>query len=424
MEYGLVFQYMPGFGRLDVGAGSYRRGSAHILVCMAVKPPARHGGTPPAERKVRIERREGVKDKIVFGRIWRWAAALGIAVSGAGLLVHSAAVAQGIRSGLQVCAGVLIPSLFPFMVLSCLLSMSKYARLLSLPLAPLTRRILKLPEEFGFVVLLGMIGGYPVGAKAISGLLAQGRLDRRTAERMLCFCVNAGPSFLISAVGAGMFGDKRMGVLLFAVQCAATLLVGALVSLRCSPPPRTQKWEHAGQGSAAVFVSSVNAASSAMITMCAFAVLFSGALALLSASGLCGRLAGALRLDPLLVDAVAGGLLEVTAGCLRGAGIGGMAGFLLVCLSVSFGGISVLFQVMSCFHGTEVRFWPMALAKLLHGALSCAIALPAYKMLTADRPVSLLLRPPAIQTDSQTWLLSACLLCMCSILLLGGLQKR
>lgn len=43
---------------------------------------------------------------------------------------------------------------------------------------------------------------------------------------MLRFCVNGGPAFIISAVGAGMMGSVRFGVVLFTAHLLASLLIG------------------------------------------------------------------------------------------------------------------------------------------------------------------------------------------------------
>jgi len=53
---------------------------------------------------------------------------------------------------------------------------------------------------------------------------------------MMCFCVNSGPSFLIAAVGAGMLSSQRAGIILFATQTLATVLIGAAVSFGAKAP--------------------------------------------------------------------------------------------------------------------------------------------------------------------------------------------
>lgn len=346
------------------------------------------------------------------------ATALGIAAVAVGLLVDSAAVGEGVRRGLDICGSVLIPSLFPFMALASFLSLTDYARILSLPLRPLTTRVLKLPGELGVIVLMSLIGGYPVGARMIASLLEQRRIDRKTAERMLCFCVNSGPSFLISAVGVGLFLSKTAGAILFATQTAATLLVGGLVSLRVPRPKSGAAQPPVASGSVAL-VLAVQGATSAMLAMCAFAILFSGLLSLLTASGAVASLAAALPVGEPVAAALLSGLLEVTSGCIAAAKVGGTLSFALASAAVSFGGLSVLFQIFSCFSAGAVSFRALVLSRVAHMGLSTAMAVPLYLKFCAHQTAWLALQPPLMQADGKTSLISVCLLGMCCIFTLS-----
>lgn len=337
------------------------------------------------------------------------------AAVGVGLLTKAPEVSEGVVFGLKTCAGVLIPALFPFMALSSFLSLTNAARILSAPLAPITTKIFKLPKELGATVLLSLVGGYPVGAKSISLLLSQGKISKRTAERMLCFCVNSGPSFLITAVGTGMLTDRTAGVILFVTQTAATLIIGAIVSLRAKPvKAETGSVEMRG---ASALVAAVSSASSAMLAMCSFAVLFSGILSLVTASGITYRIARLLSIKESVVSAVAAGFFEVTSGCVRAAGLSGDMAFAMISIIVSFGGLSVLFQIMSCFRDNPVRFRPLIFARLSHMFVSTAMALPLYRMFCEAQPVfSPSGRPVAIHTDARMAFVSFCLLCMCAVM--------
>lgn len=360
------------------------------------------------------------KRKIIWsGVLW----AVCVAALGVGLLVDSAAVGQGIRDGLAVCGNVLIPSLFPFMALAGFVSRTGYADILALPLSPVTTKLYKLPAECGAVVLLSLVGGFPVGARMTANLLEQKRISRETAQRMLCFCVNSGPSFLISAVGAGMLMSKRAGVILLVTQTLSTLIVGTVVSRNAEIPAPADGGTRK-PGGAGAFVEAVSGASSSMLIMCAFAVLFSGLLALLQSSGLLPWLADALALPAAVVTAAAGGLFEVTAGCLAGARVGGIGGFALISASVSFCGLSVICQVMSCFQGQQMRFGQFFRCRLAHIVCALALALPLYRMFCGDQNVWLPTDPPLMRADERTWVISICLLAMCSILVLSTVRRR
>lgn len=343
--------------------------------------------------------------------------AAGVAVIGVGLLKESAAVSQGIQNGLKVCANILIPALFPFMVLSSFLSLTSAARILSIPLTQFTEKIFKLPKELGAIVLMSLVGGYPVGAKSISLLLSQNKISKSTAERMLCFCVNSGPSFLITAVGTGMLLNRTAGIILFITQTAATLLIGAAVSFKVKMPSgETARIEMSG---AEAFVAAVSAASSAMLAMCSFAVLFSGILSFVSASGFASGFARLAGLEENLAAAVASGFFEVTAGCVSAARLGGITSFGLISAMASFSGLSVLFQIISCFRETPIRFRPLILSRLFHILLSTAAAVPLYKIFCEAQTAFAASCRPILHSSPKTVFISGCLLCMCAIMTLS-----
>lgn len=357
-------------------------------------------------------------------RVRAWITAAIALWMGIGLLTGSAVVSDGIRRGLEVCAGALIPALFPFMVLSCFLTRTDAARILSIPLTPITTRLFRLPGELGATVLLSLIGGYPVGAKMTANLLAQGKIEHSTAERMLCFCVNASPSFMISAVGVGMLGSYKAGAVLFGAQTMATILVGAIVSVRV-PRPARKKVSPQTNPVMPAFVSAVTDASSAMLGMCSYAILFAGLLSLLTASGAPAAVADLFHVEPLIVEALAAGLFEVTTGCIAAAKPGGMAAILLINFCCSFGGLSVIFQIISCFEGASMRFWPFLLTRGLHFLLSAGISAALFQRAFGDINVMAVSDPPILQSDGRTWVVALCLLAMCSIVLvlIGKEQK-
>lgn len=79
---------------------------------------------------------------------------------------------------------------------------------------------------------MSFVGGYPVGAKTIASLVREKKLSQETAARMLCFSVNAGPSFLIGTVGVALLGSPRLGWILLFAQIASAFLIGGIVSRR------------------------------------------------------------------------------------------------------------------------------------------------------------------------------------------------
>lgn len=126
------------------------------------------------------------------------------------LLALPEAGAGGISDGLRACYEVVIPSLFPFLFLTDALRSS---------LAGGSRVL-----EVGAALVLGLVDGFPVGARGLGGCVKSGALSRKSASALLAGAVNAGPAFLITGIGLKMLGSARAGLLLFISLTLASVM--------------------------------------------------------------------------------------------------------------------------------------------------------------------------------------------------------
>ena len=99
--------------------------------------------------------------------------------AGAALLLWPEATSTGVSRGLSICSSVIIPSLFPFLVLSGFLVKSGVSAALGRRLERPTRFLFGLPGCCAAGILIGFIGGYPAGAIAVGELMKQGALTPR-----------------------------------------------------------------------------------------------------------------------------------------------------------------------------------------------------------------------------------------------------
>ncbi|MBC8570860.1 hypothetical protein [Zongyangia hominis] len=348
-----------------------------------------------------------------------------------GILCYPQSSAQGARDGLTLCAGVVIPSLFPFVVLACFLLNSGLGEIISRPFSPLTRHVFKLPSSCGCVILMSLLGGYPVGAKMIAGLLEQEKIDRKEAARMLCFCVNAGPAFLIGTVGLSMLHSTALGVILLISQILSSLLIGAFLGLFHKTPPKTKAPQNGSQSLPVAFVNSVCAGASSMFTVSAFIVFLSAVTSLLTASGfmdfLCQKLsalAGSQVVTPLVY-----GFLEVTRGCLQSAQNDVLTGFTLCSILVSFSSVSIVCQVVALIKDHRLNLVPFLLSRLAHAAITGVIAHLILRAVPLALISAVFKAPPRLEISYGSIPAAVCILILCAILLLsaspgGGIRKR
>ena len=206
----------------------------------------------------------------------------------------------------DLCAKTVVTSLFPFFVLSSLLTssllgaQSKFLR----PFGILCR----MQPGTESLLLIGFLGGYPTGAQAISQACQDGVLDKQQAQRMLGFCCNAGPAFLFGICGQ-MFPKPWMPWLLWAVHILAAILTARLLPyVPCSKRLAQQKND----------------------------------------LSLPEALDRALKNTGRVASVFLSGLLELTNGCLLLTGIENIGlRFLLASVFLAFGGLCVVMQTVS-----------------------------------------------------------------------------
>ena len=125
--------------------------------------------------------------------------------------------AAACAEGIALWAKVVLPALFPFLVLTALLTKTGLAEGLGRKLAPLLRP-LGLPAAGAGAFVLSILSGYPVGSRVVADLHKHGAIDARETERLSALCSTSGPMFILGSVGSGMFGDARAGAILFAAH--------------------------------------------------------------------------------------------------------------------------------------------------------------------------------------------------------------
>src|SRR5690606_15790507 len=155
------------------------------------------------------------------------AAAFGVACLA--LAMPSSALEASLR-GVAIWWEVLFPALFPFFVLSELMLGFGVVHFAGTLLDPLMRSLFRIPGLGGFVLAMGFVSAYPVGARMTSRLMEQRLLDCEQGERLVVMTTTADPLFLIGAVCVGFVGSKEAAPLLVCAHYGGALLIGLPVS--------------------------------------------------------------------------------------------------------------------------------------------------------------------------------------------------
>ena len=283
------------------------------------------------------------------------------------LLWQNGVVGQAVRQGLLLCGRSVIPSLFPFFVTVSFAVACGFFALL---------RQLGIPESAA-VFLLGIVGGYPVGGRTVGELYRSGGISKERAETLLTYCNNAGPSFILSIAGAGVFGSQRIGWVLYGIHVTAAVLAGWLLGSfgenpggggtgakrRFIAPIKPVNVPIEGGNAPflpAVFVSVTRNAAFAMVNICGFVIFFLAVMAL-------------IRQTWPNVPPVVLGLLELTGGVTLLEN--NAAGFCMAAALLGWGGVSIHCQTAAVLEDTGLSLKRYLLAKALQAVVSALLAL-------------------------------------------------
>ncbi|MBQ3181544.1 MAG: hypothetical protein IJB50_02165, partial [Clostridia bacterium] len=262
-----------------------------------------------------------------------------------------------VLTALKLCVNTVIPSLFPFFVLSGLLVNLGFIALFGKILTPISKLLFKTSGKGAVVFVIGIICGYPTGAKVVADMCREKSLTKEEAERLLAFCNNSGPLFIIGAIGTTMLKNHSLGVALYIIHLLSAIFVGVLMGIFAKNEKALPVRDICVLNIGTAFAKSIEGAVKSILNVCGYVVFF---------SILC-----AMAKNVFLIS-----ILEVTTGAknLIDCGFSEKITFVLLSAILGFGGICVLLQVQSEVSKAGLSLRLYVLGKILQSLISMAIA--------------------------------------------------
>lgn len=244
------------------------------------------------------------------------AAAVGMII----LILDGKTAVAGAQAGIQLCLKTVIPSLFPFFVLSSMITRGN--------------------TSGNCILIPAFLGGYPVGAENVGKLFKNNQISQFEAERLLAFCSNAGPAFLFGMVGQ-MFSEPWMAWALWGIHIAGA--AAAAFRFPVSLPVISQ-------GNASQNSSGIMRPVTVMAAVCGWIILFRVGIAFLDR--------WIMWLVPPTVRVAIIGFLELSNGCWELQSVSDTRLRFLLCAGMlSAGGLCVTMQTVSVTNGLSLRYY-------------------------------------------------------------------
>ena len=244
--------------------------------------------------------------------------------------------------------------------------------------------------EGAFVFIMGIISGYPMGAKLATNFRKNNICSKEECERLLSFTNNSGPLFIIGTVGILMYGSTAIGVLLFITHILACITVGFIFKFwKYSDSSIFHNSHHIIKSKqtpvtfsnlGSILSESITNSISTILLIGGFVVIFSSIISILKSSGLLSVFSISIspilaffNIDSSFATPLISGFLEITNGINSISNISNKkisTNLIFTAFLLGFGGISVLLQVFSITSKSDLSIKPYVYGKLLHGVLA------------------------------------------------------
>ena len=272
-------------------------------------------------------------------------------------------MARLINSGLLLCIRSVIPSLFPFMIFSEMLLYGKVFDIIPQKIMKFFGKIFKVnPISIG-AFLTGIICGFPLGVKYASDLYKSSSISKDEFERLICFCNNTGPAFVIAGIGASIRKNAYEGILLYFIQIASAVICGIIISRKVKIYTDKKDYNLNDIKDFSI-IDCVKRSSLNMLYICALVSFF---------TVLCGYSYKIFPND--IFNAVFSSFLEIGNGASACAALRNkQLSFILTAGGISFSGMSVHFQSEIFYHEINISKKKYYTSKTMQSSLSIIIA--------------------------------------------------
>lgn len=315
---------------------------------------------------------------------------------------------KSIKTGINYCVNILVPSLFPFMFMAVFTVQSKIFSNPGKIISKITNFLFYLPSCTAPVILLSLIGGYPVGARGVKTLFDQKKINSKQLNRMMCFCVGSGPGFTISLVGTLILHSKLMGLVLLVSQIFGAFAIGIFCGVCARKKNFTVYTENTKNDSsnintAQTIIDSTSAVCASIIEMCTLIIIFTFFISIIE---------NAYSHMPLFqynayfknyeqeILTTAISFLEITTGCIKSANL--KYSFLIIAAALGHGGVCTHMQISAILKNCKFNFKKFCFFRFINSIISLACAYIASEYFEFSSEVFSNLSKPLTASHSST----------------------
>lgn len=283
-----------------------------------------------------------------------------------------------VKTGLELYAICVLPALFPFFFFSKILTELNLGYDLGVALKKPLKAMYNAPSLSGYIMIISMLCGYPLGAKLIADCYSNNLIDGNDAKAISSFTSTSGPLFVVGTVGIAMLGSKKAGFVILISHYMATLLNGLIYKRKCLSKDKMPQAPIIHYDK--ILSESMLSAIKSILIVGGYVAIFNMILDVfldIKLIYLLSNIFANLGVDSRLSTAFFAALIEITKGSLLFANCGFSPKTVLPLMAfcISFGGVSVTMQSLTFLSKCKISPAYYLLTKFTQGILAFLVCL-------------------------------------------------
>jgi hypothetical protein len=269
------------------------------------------------------------------------------------------AVKDGIKTGLDNGFLILLPAIFPYMIVSLIFVRTGGSDYIAKYLYRFFNFICGLTKKGVSIYILALFCGYPNGARLASIAYGNGEIDKSELLKLFAFSNIPGFGFCVAFFGGSVFKDINLGIKIYLSFVVASVIFAVLLSFIYKGKECFQK-ETVNVDISQAIVSSILDSTTSIISVIAFVCFFSSIINII-----------AVHTNNAIFMAIISAFLEITIGSTNIVKAFNPNISIYLCVFFfAFSGLSIIFQSLSFLKKNDINILLFLFLRVLYAIIS------------------------------------------------------
>lgn len=315
------------------------------------------------------------------------------------ILKYPSIAIKSAAEGLYTWFNIVIPSLFPFFIVSEILINIGFVDFIGKLLGPLMKPLFNVPGVGAYSFSMSLVSGYPMGSKIVSDLRNNNVIEKIEADRMICFSSTSGPLFMLGTISIGMLNSPSLAPLIIYPHYLASITLAFILRfykkenkniLRQNKNIRKNKAiskiSYPKQTIGSTLANSVKNSINTILLIGGFMIFYSVLTELIFISNIFNSsmdlINSFFNINTEVFKGLIAGILELTTGCKKIAttNINLIYKIIIINFLIGWGGLSIHSQALNFISNTDINTKLYFYAKFFHGILASFYSIILYKI--------------------------------------------